>query len=121
MKLTDPTLQHLRQSLNGRIEQMAVFGSASYKDLNEVSDIDILLFVNPSEFNSVREYVCSLNLTATAHVEKLLCSYTKLPETKKPQGDRRDKPIHFAFLPSIEAQYTQTSLWNRNKHNIRFI
>lgn len=100
---------------------MAVFGSASYKELDEVSDIDILLFVNPSEFESVREYVSSLNFNTITHVETMLCSYTKLPETKKPQGDRRDTPIHFAFLPRTESDYTQTSLWNQNKHNIKFI
>lgn len=121
MILIHPTIQYLKQSLHQQVEQMAIFGSASYKDLNEVNDIDILLFVDPCRFSSIRGYVCSLNLTSTAHVEKIMCNYTKLPETNKPQGDRSEKPIHFAFLPNNEAEFAQTSLWRKNENSIQFI
>jgi len=121
MKLTHSTIRQLKQSLDSRVHRIAIFGSATYKDLNDASDIDILLFVNPTEFNSVREYVCSLDLNTTTHVEEFLCSYSKLPDTKKYQSDRTGKMIHFAFLSSIEAEYTHTLLWRKNLHNIRYL
>lgn len=114
-------IQNLLQCVDGRARRVAFFGSSIRRGVSQASDIDVLVFVDPAEFQSVRECICSLNPKAEINVERAMCSYTVLPEIDKKLPRRTDKPIHVAFLPNDPSQYEPTELWQRNRDSLRYL
>lgn len=116
MESLEKRIQMLVDLLNNKVDKIAVFGSALSKEYQQISDIDIMLFINPKEFENTKIYISNLDIGSKV-IEKYICSYTKLEYIDNDNDN--EKPFHITFLPN--NKYSNSYLWRKNSKNVKFI
>lgn len=110
--------QKLVEVLNNKVDKIAIFGSALSKDFKEISDIDIMLFINPVNFEYTKDLISNSDI-GSKFTEQYICSYTKLEDIEDDDSNKDEKPFHITFLP--ENDYSDFYLWQKNSDNLKFI